>query len=280
MPFISTLASGNPHRATCIQRLKHFRQYSRDDYFAHRVGWQVHRGCAPSLIHYFDFIDVVVRQSSQFTVDRERLKPALAGIESSSIDHLHTGIKLSRIQVVPPINRKSVGGLAGELTLQTHRARIDPFQSEIRGSGCACHHVHGVLDRQQVPAFHAHHESPRRQRLGNIGPVFAGTGHAPGFGRRRRVIDTRPWHGDAILIPHRALDRAGRRIFRRQFLRPQRSCERSDEQEGNGQGTTNVRARPIKQSATLLGAEPQVEPGSDSASKGLYFYGKWNRTVY
>ena len=184
MPFISTLASGNPHRATCIQRLKHFRQYSRDDHFADRIGRQVHGGCAASLIHDLDFIDVVVRQPSRLTIDRERLKPALAGIESSSIDHLHTGIKLSCIQVVPPIDWKSVGCLAGELTLQTHRARIDPFQFEIRSSGCACHHGHGALDRQQVPAFHAHHESPRRQRLGNIRTVFASPGHAPGFGRR------------------------------------------------------------------------------------------------
>jgi hypothetical protein len=34
-----------------------------------------------------------------------------------------------------------------------------------------------------------------------------------------------------------------------------------------------MQARPIEQNATLLGAEPQVEPGSDSASKGLGFYG-------
>jgi hypothetical protein len=33
-----------------------------------------------------------------------------------------------------------------------------------------------------------------------------------------------------------------------------------------------MQARPIEQNATLLGAEPQVEPGSDSASKGLGFY--------
>jgi hypothetical protein len=34
-----------------------------------------------------------------------------------------------------------------------------------------------------------------------------------------------------------------------------------------------MQARPIEQNATLLGAEPQVEPGSDSAFKGLGFYG-------
>src|SRR5260370_40081374 len=33
-----------------------------------------------------------------------------------------------------------------------------------------------------------------------------------------------------------------------------------------------MRARAIEQNATLLGAEPQIEPGSGSASKGLGFY--------
>jgi hypothetical protein len=38
------------------------------------------------------------------------------------------------------------------------------------------------------------------------------------------------------------------------------------------QGTTYQQARAIEQNATLLGAEPQPEPGSDSKAKGLESY--------
>jgi hypothetical protein len=89
------------------------------------------------------------------------------------------------------------------------------------------------------------------------------------------------------------LNGAGRRIFLGHFLRLQRNRERgnnnNDEQWAKGQRTPNLQsrpqARPVKQSATLLGAEPQVEPGSDSAFKGPGFNSndfqlKSNRTVY
>ncbi len=213
MPLISTGARRYPHRARRIQRLKQLRHSPRDGHFAHCLRWQVQRGTASGLIHRLDFIHVVVRGSSQLAADRERLQPALARTINSSIHRLHVRLELRRAQIVPPVDRQRVGNFATELALQLRRPRIDPFQLEIRRDRRPHHHGHLALDHQHVLAFDPHHINARRQRFGNVRPVLAGARHAAGVGVARAVQNPRRFHRNAAVIAHRALDRAGCRIF-------------------------------------------------------------------
>src|SRR5260370_1081066 len=86
--------------------------------------------------------------------------------------HLHPRLNLSRIQIVPPVDRQPVADLAIELALQAHRTRIDPFQLEIRRDRRPQRHRDPALGGQHVPALCPHHVNARRHWLGNVRPLL------------------------------------------------------------------------------------------------------------
>ena len=70
VPIVSARSSFQANRPRRVQRLKHFRQAPRHDYFLHYFGGQVRDGRTFGFVHGLDFIEVVVHGASKLAVKR------------------------------------------------------------------------------------------------------------------------------------------------------------------------------------------------------------------